>query len=127
MKNSKSDERRFLIEEEKNNSCAICYDRMFVEGSEEYGEAFLLENCDCVMHKDCIAAHIDASLRKGMVEFRCPRNECREILPERDLIKLLTAEMYSLYMRMSVNSGIDSHGDIKRCMTPNCEYAVVMD
>ena len=74
MKKIKLDEQSFLIEEEKNNSCAICYESMFVEGGEENGEAYLLVNCDCVMHKDCIAAHIDASLKKGTFEFRCPRN-----------------------------------------------------
>ena len=74
MKKIKLDEQSFLIEEEKNNSCAICYDPMFGEGGEENGEAYLLVNCDCVMHKDCIAAHIDASLKKGTFEFRCPRN-----------------------------------------------------
>ena len=74
MKKIKLEEQSFLIEEEKNNSCAICYDPMFGEGGEENGEAYLLVNCDCVMHKDCIAAHIDASLKKGTFEFRCPRN-----------------------------------------------------
>ena len=127
MKTIKLQEDKFLLEEEKNNSCAICYNPMFDEGGEDNGEAYLLESCVCVMHKDCIAAHIDASLKKGTFEFRCPRSECRKILPDSDLEQLLTPEMFALKGKMSVNAVISSHGDIKRCMTPNCEYAVVME
>ncbi len=61
------------------------------------------------------------------IEFYCPKDECRKILPEYDLLQLLTKEKFSLYQKMAVNRALDGVGDIFRCLTPDCEFAIVLD
>jgi hypothetical protein len=111
---------------ERNNACPICYDPIYVENGDPK-EQFILKNCKCVLHKSCIERSVDEMIKKSIVEFPCPKDECRTTMCEYDLKQLLSDEMLDLYYKIALNRALDGCGDIQRCLTPNCAYAYIME
>jgi len=73
----------------------------------------------------CMLRHAEARLGLGDAKICCP--ECVTPIAERDLRKLLPAELIDRLLARSLEQAVSSTSDILPCPTPNCSMRVVVE
>lgn len=73
----------------------------------------------------CVQQHAEARLGVGDVHVPCP--ECRAPVPERDLRKLLPADVVDRLLARSLERAVSTESDLWACPTPNCPMRVALD
>eukprot|EP00933_Yihiella_yeosuensis_P029472 TRINITY_DN23116_c0_g4_i1.p1 TRINITY_DN23116_c0_g4~~TRINITY_DN23116_c0_g4_i1.p1 ORF type:complete len:544 (+),score=118.59 TRINITY_DN23116_c0_g4_i1:107-1738(+) len=73
----------------------------------------------------CMLRHSEARLDNGATCIDCP--ECAKPLAERELRKLLPAEVIDRLLARSLEQAVSLAGDIRACPTPNCPMRVALD
>lgn len=72
----------------------------------------------------CVLRHTEARLATGAASVTCP--ECCTAVAERDLRKLLPAELMERLLSRSLEKAVSSAPDLWACPTPNCPMRVAL-
>eukprot|EP00929_Paragymnodinium_shiwhaense_P084215 TRINITY_DN45012_c0_g1_i1.p1 TRINITY_DN45012_c0_g1~~TRINITY_DN45012_c0_g1_i1.p1 ORF type:complete len:422 (-),score=96.08 TRINITY_DN45012_c0_g1_i1:138-1403(-) len=99
--------------------CAICCEDI------SCGQAVTLGCRHGWYCRRCVRNHAEARLGMGDVQVQCP--ECRAPVPERDLRKLLPADVVDQLLARSLERAVSSQSDLLACPTPNCPFRVSLD
>jgi len=73
----------------------------------------------------CMLRHAEARLANGATSITCP--ECSKQLAERDLRKLIPAELIDRLLARSLEQAVSATSDIRACPTPNCPMRVALE
>lgn len=74
---------------------------------------------------ECMKRHSQELLNKGAANVTCP--ECRQVLAQRELRKLLPADIIDRLLTRSLEQAVSSISDLFSCPTPNCPMRVALD
>jgi len=125
IEEDEKNEKKRLEKDKQENSCIICGEHL------QEGLPIVLKTCKCVFHLDCLKPYFKEEIDKGTIEIKCPlystKPDCNKTLSHKDLMRVLSQEMFDKWAQMSLTRAVDTMEDMSWCPTPGCGYAFVKD
>ena len=99
--------------------CDICMEPLY----RPFKPLLYHANCFTWFHKDCVEAHVRASIKLGNIPVPCPQEGCTKELDEKKMALFLTEEEFKAYSKKVLAHNVMVHHDkFMFCTTPNCEH-----
>ena len=101
--------------------CEMCFKPLYSKTNQL--PLFYQGNCFTWFHKDCVAAHVRASINEGNILVKCPLKGCDALLEIKKIVQVLNKSEFHAYAKKAKALGIDVNLDkFLFCTTPGCDY-----
>jgi E3 ubiquitin-protein ligase RNF19B len=83
----------------QGHDCKICMEKV-------EQDAYLLDNCDHVLHKECLQHYLRAEIDNSKCPLNCPIPECKIVLSPHDMHSLMSEEEMERFQKYSFQQAL---------------------
>ncbi|CAI2387205.1 unnamed protein product [Moneuplotes crassus] len=110
------------VQQEVIGECKICLMEI------EYQEAYSIDQCGHLFHKDCLEMHLTTSIDQNKIPIQCPIEDCNLELGMATFKDLLDENYIERFNLFSFKLGVQKQAqNFINCPSDNCEYVFCLD